>query len=595
MIGSELDGKYKIEAELGSGGAGTVYRGLNSALGTGVAIKVIHPSLSQSLELRHRFEREAKALASLSHPNIVSIVDSGVSGESAYLVMDLLEGETLAGRLKRGPLSLGVAAPLLRELLGALAYVHSQGLVHRDVKPANVFLEFMPGGAEAPPGKAIVPPRVRLLDFGLAKFLAPEAGDPALTRAGQVFGTPSYMAPEQIAGQAADARADLYATGIVFFEMLSGAPPFRGDGSEVLRQHVMEDLPIAGLPSEAATPDIVALLQRATAKTRAERFASATEMLEALDAAAAPSVGDEGGADTALEVPHPGAEPGRGPPSRSGSVAGELPRSFGGQLFRLIATIGVVVSLSAFGVAAFAAYVFVTPGHEQERRSLEVALRLPPPKHGVASASLSPLSSGHALGASVSLLPSVSPGSTGGSRDAPLPAPPGSAEPFVPPAGSPGAAVPVVHSPHEPVPNPWASVPRELARLLGKSNHGGSIDKKEIAAVHQYNAKHPTDPRGHLLLARGYLNRHWFKDAAGEYAIALEVNQDARGDPRMLPDLVRLVEFGSNDAAKMITDVYADTAAAAVDRALVSPPNPEAQSRLERLKSELPRPNPPGP
>ncbi|HEX7668188.1 MAG TPA: hypothetical protein VF395_01325, partial [Polyangiaceae bacterium] len=167
----------------------------------------------------------------------------------------------------------------------------------------------------------------------------------------------------------------------------------------------------------------------------------------------------------------------------------------------------------------------------------------------------------------------------------------GSAEPTPSSAAPLNSATPPVR-PREPVPNPWATVPRELARLLGKSNHGGGIDKKEIASVHQYNAKHPTDPRGHLLLARGYLNRHWFKDAVGEYAIALEVNQDARGDPRMLPDLVRLVEFGSNDAAKMITDIYADTAASAIDRALSSPPNPEAKSRLERLKADLPPPSP---
>jgi serine/threonine protein kinase len=592
MIGSELDGKYKIEAELGSGGAGTVYRGLNTLLGTGVAIKVIHPSLSQSVELRQRFEREARALAALSHPNIVSIVDSGVTADIAYLVMDLLEGETLAGRLKRGPLSLEVAAPLLYELLGALAYVHAQGLVHRDVKPANVFLESLPGG---------VPPRVRLLDFGLAKFLAPEAGDPALTRAGQVFGTPSYMAPEQIAGQPADARADLYAAGIVFFEMLAGAPPFRGDSSEVLRQHVMEDLPIVALPSEAATPEIVALLLRATAKTRAERFASATEMQAALEAAAAQSPGVLGMTDTTLDAPGLSATDARGsraswsgsrPGSRPGSEGGIPEQSFGSRLFRLTASIGVVVSLSALGVAAFAAYVFVTPGHDQERRTLEVALRLPPPKHAAVS-----LSAAHALADPVPPSASGSPGSTGPSApaEAARPAPPlGSTAPLAPPA-APVSSAALALRPHEPVPNPWASVPRELARLLGKSNHGGGIDKREIASVHQYNAKHPTDPRGHLLLARGYLNRHWFKDAVGEYAIALEVNQDARGDPRMLPDLVRLVEFGSNDAAKMIMDIYPDTAASAIDRALLSPPNPEAKSRLEHVKADLPRPNPRGP
>jgi hypothetical protein len=411
------------------------------------------------------------------------------------------------------------------------------------------------------------------------------------------------MAPEQIAGQPADARADLYAAGIVFFEMLAGAPPFRGDSSEVLRQHVMEDLPIVALPSEAATPEIVALLLRATAKTRAERFASATEMQAALEAAALESPGALGMTDTALDAPGlPGTDAGRSrvswsgsrSGSRSGSDGGVPPRSLGSRLFRLTASIGVVVSLSALGVAAFAAYVFVTPGHDQERRTLEEALRLPPPKHASSSASA------HALTDPAPPPGSASPVSTGPIRSTEAVRPAslsGSVAPLAPPAPAPPAAssAALAVRPHDPVPNPWATVPRELARLLGKSNHGGGIDKKEIASVHQYNAKHSTDPRGHLLLARGYLNRHWFKDAVGEYAIALEVNPDARGDPRMLPDLVRLVEFGSNDAAKMIVDIYADTAASAVDRALQSPPNPEAKSRLERLLADLPRPNPRGP
>jgi serine/threonine protein kinase len=581
MIGTELDGKYRIEAVLGSGGAGTVYRGVNLALGTGVAIKVIHPALSQSPELRQRFEREARALAALSHPGIVSIVDSGVTAENAYLVMDLLEGETLSSRLDGGPLSLRVAASLLRELLLALAYVHAQGLVHRDVKPANVFLESMPGG---------LPPRVRLLDFGLAKFLAPEAGGPALTRVGQVFGTPSYMAPEQIAGQPADVRADLYAAGIVFFEMLSGAPPFRGDSSEVLRQHVMEDLPVAALPSEAATPEVVALLQRATAKTRAERFATAIEMLDALDVAAALSLARGGETDTVLDALAPdGADVGARAASRPRSQPDglESSRSVASHLFRLVAAIGVVVSMAAIGVAAFAAYVFVTPGYEHERRSLEAVLQLPPPKHAVGS------SSARSAASQQGLLPSSALPASSGSSDAPLPSPIGSSAPAMPllPSGPARAVL----RPHDPAPNPWASVPRELARLLGKSNHGGGIEKKEIVVVHRYNAKHPTDPRGHLLLARGYLNRHWFKDAVGEYAIALEVSQDARGDPRMLADLVRLVESGSSEAAKMITDVYSDTAVPAVDRALVSPPNPEAKLRLERLKTDLEHPSPGSP
>lgn len=120
------------------------------------------------------------------------------------------------------------------------------------------------------------------------------------------------------------------------------------------------------------------------------------------------------------------------------------------------------------------------------------------------------------------------------------------------------------------------------------------MDKKEVASVHQYNAKHPADPRGHLLLGRGYLNRHWLKDALGEYAIALSVNRDARGDPRLLPDLIQIVALGASEAGRLIVDTYgtAPGTAIAVERALLASANPEVKSRLERLKGDLPRPSP---
>jgi serine/threonine protein kinase len=578
MIGTELEGRYRIQAELGAGGAGTVYRGLHVALGRAVAIKVLHPALSHSLELRQRFEREARALAALKHPNIVPIVDSGVTANAAYLVMDLLEGETLAHRLKSGPLSIPTAVSILRQLLLALGYVHEQGLVHRDVKPANVFLEL------AGTGKAS---QVRLLDFGLAKFVAPEVGDRALTRAGQVFGTPSYMAPEQIAGQPADARADVYAAGIVFFEMLSGSPPFRGQESEILRQHVMEELPIEALPSEAASPEIVRFLRKAAAKTRAERFATATEMLAELDVATAGLTRGVDPNDATVEAPSSSSAGALGDDSRDRAHDAKSPRSFGSLVFRLAATIGVVVSLVALAAAATATFVFVTPGHEEERRSLEAVLRLPPPKSPKPGTSTFVP---HTLGVRAPVASAFIPHAPASvaSPSGPVPPPSPADEPGKPPAEPPPVA------PREPAPNPWASVPQELLRLLTKVNHGGGLEKRELMSVHKYNGKHGADPRGHLLLARGYMNRHWLKDAVTEYAVALEMNRDARGDPRMLPDLVRLAALGLSDAPRLIKETFGEAALPVIDRAFASPPKPEEKSRanLERLKSELPRATP---
>jgi len=233
---------------------------------------------------------------------------------------------------------------------------------------------------------------------------------------------------------------------------------------------------------------------------------------------------------------------------------------------------GLVVSLGGVLAAAFGIYVFTTPGRETERRSLEAVLKLPAPKHSSAVSSARPLTSTGALLPGPPLgLPGAVPGAV-----------------TVPPPVLPSSST----APAPPTPNPWSSVPRELAHLVSKVNRGQGIDKREIVSVHQYNGKHPADPRGHLLLARGYLNRHWVKDAGAEYAIALEVSRDAKGDPRMLTDLVRLVEFGSNEATRILTESYAGAAAPAIDRALLSPPNPDAKSRLERLKHDLPRASP---
>jgi serine/threonine-protein kinase len=236
LIGADFEGRYHIEAELGSGGVGTVYRARDAKLGRPVAIKVLQEKYGASRELRHRFEREAHALAALSHPHVVTVTDFGVSHGMPYLVMELLEGTTLSDRLESGPLGGEEAIDVTRQVLRALTFVHDQGFVHRDMKPGNIFLQSVPGSNA----------HVKILDFGLAKVLERDQTTTVLTRAGQVFGTPSYMAPEQVGAESTDARTDLYAVGIILFEMLAGRPPFRGDVTEVMRQQLVEPLPGIG-------------------------------------------------------------------------------------------------------------------------------------------------------------------------------------------------------------------------------------------------------------------------------------------------------------------------------------------------------------
>lgn len=272
-IGKCLDGRYQIEQQLGAGGAGTVYRARHLGLNRAVAVKVLLRQHQLRQASRQRFEREAQALAQLSHEHVVAISDCGLAEDVPFLVMELLEGEGLDARLRRGKLPQPLALQLMRELLLGLGYVHGRGLVHRDIKPGNLFLEQRPDGGV----------RLKLLDFGLAKLLEPSS-ERALTMSGEVFGTPAYMPPEQITGEAIDTRSDVYSAGLVCFELLAGRRAFTGHEAELFRQHLVEPLPRLELSGKLAALD--GLLQRATDKNKAQRFADACELLAALDALA---------------------------------------------------------------------------------------------------------------------------------------------------------------------------------------------------------------------------------------------------------------------------------------------------------------------
>jgi eukaryotic-like serine/threonine-protein kinase len=647
MIGTELEGRYRIDAELGSGGVGSVYRATHLKLNRAVAIKVLRPEYGASVELVQRFQREAQALAALSHPNVVAVTDYGVVADTPYLVMELLEGETLSERLRRGALDPADAQEVMRQLLAALAFVHESGLVHRDVKPGNVFLQRVPGEKL----------HVRLLDFGLAKFLAPSAGGRPITRAGQIFGTPSYMAPEQVAGQDADARADVYAAGIIFFEMLTGRTPFKGKTSEIMRLHLMEELPKLESvnPDRAATPALWVLLTRATAKGRAERFPTVGEFAAAIEAlrppivvppAARPSLASEATGfgpnsaptrvdakpaelpreairgtlrdETAAAVPEavspvpspvaaavePEPLPQVSSPQADDSLEGPAPVRFVRSVVRVALSVMVLTSLGALLAAAAVVYFLVTPGHEKEQRVLEDLFgRTPEDGGAVPSASASGSAAAPAMAVSGSS-PQIASAGAPSAEPAPLPAASDvpdesqAARADSVPAGSvsapapenpapPGSSEALPRPPLGPAPDPWATVPRDLARLVSKVNKGQSLGKREIASIHQWNARHPDDPRGHLVLARGFLNKRWIKDAANEYGVAMKVNEGARGDPRMLKDLIRIVQFGSSEGERLVREVYGSAALAPIERALLESPTPEVQERLERLRSDL--------
>ncbi len=250
-------GPYEITEPIGKGGMGEVYRATDTKLEREVAIKVLPEDVARDAERLARFEREAKVLASLNHPNIGHIYGLEEADGVKALVLELVEGPTLADRIAQGPISLDEALPIARQITEALEAAHERGIIHRDLKPANV--KVRPDGT------------VKVLDFGLAKAVLPEAADsdpsasPTLTAAtqlGVILGTAAYMAPEQARGKPVDKRADIWAFGVVLFEMLTGRRPFGGkDVSGTLARVIERDPDWTALPTDLP-PTLEAFLRR---------------------------------------------------------------------------------------------------------------------------------------------------------------------------------------------------------------------------------------------------------------------------------------------------------------------------------------------
>ena len=273
-------GPYEITGAIGAGGMGEVYRARDTRLDRSVAIKVLPPALTANADRRARFEREARTLASLSHPRICTLFDVGEHHGSTFLVMEHLQGETLADRIFRGPLPLASALEIAVQIAEGLDAAHKRGIVHRDLKPANVMLT--KSGAT-------------LLDFGLAKLRghgespaltldgnAPTESE-SLTKEGTILGTLQYMAPEQIQGKDSDARADLWALGVMLYEMVSGKRPFTGDNPASLMGAILErDPPSLSTALPVSPPSLDRLLRRCLAKSPDERWESARDLADQL-------------------------------------------------------------------------------------------------------------------------------------------------------------------------------------------------------------------------------------------------------------------------------------------------------------------------
>ena len=269
MIGTVLSGRYRLEAKLGSGGMSTVYLARDETLDRPVAVKVMHREMSEQPDQLERFRQEARAVAKLSHPNVVSVIDAGEDSGYPYIVFEYVEGETLKQRIARvGALDTQEAIAYAIEIARGLTVAHARNMVHRDIKPQNILID-----SEG---------RAKLTDFGISRQLEQDG----MTATGRVLGTTDYVAPEQAMGREVDPRSDIYSLGVVLYEMLVGQVPFHADSQVgVAMKHVNEDLPDVQRRRPEASAAVALVVERATAKSLDERYKQIGEMIDDLSTA----------------------------------------------------------------------------------------------------------------------------------------------------------------------------------------------------------------------------------------------------------------------------------------------------------------------
>ncbi|MEW6277501.1 MAG: PASTA domain-containing protein [Candidatus Eremiobacterota bacterium] len=358
MATRRLAARYDVLELLGEGGMSRVYRGRDVHLGREVAIKIPRAEVLSDPESRERFFREGRAAASLRHPNIVALHDLVVDeSEGPFLVMELVGGQDLRGRLSRGPLPATEAVAVIRQVLAALAHAHSQGLVHRDLSARNILLDR--GG------------QVKVSDFGIARAL----GEKTLTRTGEMVGSVSYMAPEQAQGQESGPTADVYSVGVLLFEMLTGRLPYTGDTPvQVALKHIQEPIPLPSQAQPGVPPALDGVVRTAMAKAPQDRFQSALEMDQAVDRAATGRETYSPPESTLVRAPSVQ------PPPRVPQVGPVPPAARGPWLAALLGVVAVVCV--ALGMIVLPPPMVTVPGlvglkQEEARRQAEaLGLRL---------------------------------------------------------------------------------------------------------------------------------------------------------------------------------------------------------------------------
>jgi serine/threonine-protein kinase len=556
FIGRTLNGRYEVQARLGAGGVGVVYQGRQVQLDRLVAIKVLQQSAAASPEWRRRFEREARVLSALAHPNVVSITDFGIDGDVPYLVMELLQGKTLADLMNEGPVSPARALDIVGQTLRGLAFAHRQGIVHRDLKPANIFLQALPDHTD----------HVRLLDFGVAKFLD-GASSPSmaenLSRVGAVFGTPAYMSPEQAKAERVDTRTDIYAAGAILFQLLAGRLPYVADTPEgVMQAHVVEPVPsLAEVRPDLSIARLVQpVIDRAMAKKPAGRYPQALWMLsalEAIDGGSGAAAASAAIAPTLKNLPPVRSQrPAREPPTLKDLP--RAPRERGAREPRSHpwrTAIALVVLAAA-----------VTTGATFLRRH-----RGPPVE------SAKPVAA-----------PAPSPQTTP-TLPAPAPAqpPPPATAAATQTQTKPASAV----APGQRARDPWQeAVPETLKPIRDTLERGARLNEGALGPAYAFARQNPGDPRPWLLIAHAYAQLDWLSDSVERYQRAYRADPTCRGDPQMLEDLLKAAahRVAGRNAARAIRDIYGAEALPALEKAIARGAGARDENdRLDHLRDSL--------
>jgi serine/threonine protein kinase len=589
LIGRTLDGRYEVLERLGVGGIGIVYRGRQTQLDRFVAIKVLHQEAAAIPEWRERFDREARALSALAHPNIVPVTDSGVDRGVPYLVMELLQGRTLADLIAEGPLPLWQALDIVCQTLRGLAFAHDRGIVHRDLKPANVFLQALSDNED----------HVRLLDFGMVKFLEGSGSRDPLTRVGVAFGTPAYISPEQAKGSPVDARTDVYAAGVLLFELLAGRRPFVSESQEgYLGAHLTQPVPSLQTvrPGLVAASSFQAVVNRAMAKESHARFKDAGALLAALEAVIAKL--------PAAAVSHRSARARKKkkvPRARSSS-----PRR---SRFWSRAIILVAVVAGSAAVATYLRHRRAVPVRTAARPAEAVPKPAPP-------AEAVPKPAAPAASPAQATLPTESPPKAAPPTESPpnpaaasepppaaaLPSPPPTSLPPAPPAPP---AAPAEEKKEQTAENaaepasgssardPWQeAVPRALRPIRDRLDRGVHMSQRALTVAYTFAHQNPGDPRPWLLLGHAYAQLDWYSDSVERYRRAHQIDPASRGDPQMLADLLKAAAHpvAGHVAARAIIEIYGVEAIPELETAIENHAgDKEITARLTRLRAALRR------